>query len=104
MPGVRVLEANRASCRRALFFGSDRTARCRTRLLTERDSPGRSPAHAGRGRCAVTALKLQPRILMSHTAQLYHVSQSLFRSCLESAPARVEPRPFPAFGVTRSID
>jgi len=41
---------------------------------------------------------------MSHTARIYYLNQALFRSGLESSPARVEPRPFSTLGTTRPSD
>jgi len=38
---------------------------------------------------------------MSHTARIYYLNQALFRSGLESSPARVEPRPFSTLGAIR---
>lgn len=41
---------------------------------------------------------------MSFTTRIYQIHQSFNRACLESSPARVEPRPFSAFGAMRSSD
>jgi hypothetical protein len=41
---------------------------------------------------------------MSHTARIYYLNQSLFRSALESSPARVQPEPFSTFGAKRQRD
>jgi len=41
---------------------------------------------------------------MISTARIYYVNQSFFRSCLESSPARVEPKAFSTSRTTRLCD
>jgi hypothetical protein len=41
---------------------------------------------------------------MRHTARIYYVNRSPFRSGLEASPARVERKPFSTLGATRPSD
>src|SRR5437016_12911859 len=75
LSGLRLLETNRAACRRPFLFGSGRTARGRTtRLLARSNSRARSTEHIPGGDHSSTTWRRQATITMNMNvnAQIYY--------------------------------
>src|SRR6266404_846134 len=73
LSGLRLLETNRAACRRPFLVGSGRAARGRTtRLLARSNSRARSTEHIPGGDHSSTTWRRQATITMNVNAQIHY--------------------------------